>query len=315
MKLSIRTCLLLCAVALFATPANAQYWSGWWGAGYYGSPAYTAPVYTSYYGSPSYTSFYGSYSSASPSYGCCGTAAPAYSVSYGSGGNCCCPTACCDPCGSCGSPCGSGCASGSCGSGSCAGVSPAGSLKPAQDPISEKKSPDYEGDTRPRRFDPDAGSGADESLDPVAPRDRTDIFGRPNEGAGSDTGSGTFQENKPDPALDRTLEKPPMTDPLDGKSLDPVDSNPGNPVDEKTFYEETTKPSNSASRGRDVVIARTSSLSEVIAPKRLASRPLPASQRSTSSSKLADKSHNTKSDSSRPLRWISAPLADGHVQL
>ncbi|MBC7965637.1 MAG: hypothetical protein H7Z17_06885 [Fuerstia sp.] len=80
MKIFIRICLSLCAAALFATPANAQFynpWSGWWGAGYYGSPAYTAPVYTSYYGSPSYTSFYGSYSSASPSYGCCGIAAPA----------------------------------------------------------------------------------------------------------------------------------------------------------------------------------------------------------------------------------------------
>lgn len=299
MKLFIRICLSLCAAALCSTPANAQYWnpwSGWWGAGYYGSPAYAAPVYTSYYGSPSY--------------GCCGTATPAYAVSYGSCGSGCCGSACCDACGS-------GCASGS-----CAGTAPSGLLKPAQDPISDKKTPDYENDTRSRRFNPDATApdtqGADDPLDPVDTRDRTDLFGRPKagtEGAGSGSGSGTFEEDKTDPVLDRSLQKPPMTDPLDGKTLDPVDSNPGTPVDEKTFFEEPTKPDTSASRGRDAVIASTGSLSEVIAPKRLASRSLPASQRSASASRLADKSNNTKSDSPRPLRWISAPLADGHVQL
>ena len=304
MKLFIRICLSLCAAALCATPANAQYWnpwSGWWGAGYYGSPAYAAPVYTSYYGSSSY---------GSPSYGCCGTATPAYAVSYGSYGSGCCASSCCDACGS-------GCASGS-----CAGTVPSGSLKPAQDPISDKKSPDYEDDTRSRRFDPDATTPSTprvvDPLDPIDSRDRTDLFGRPKagtEGAGSGSGSGTFEEDKTDPVLDRSLQKPPMADPLDGKTLDPVESSPGTPVDGKTFLEDTSKPANSASRGRDVVIARTGSLSEVIAPKRLASRSLPASQRSASAGKLANQSNNTKSDSPRPLRWISAPLADGHVQL
>ncbi|MEJ7592729.1 MAG: hypothetical protein WKF77_14360 [Planctomycetaceae bacterium] len=118
-----------------------------------------------------------------------------------------------------------------------------------------------------------------------------------------------------DPALDRTNQKPPMADPLDGKTLDPVDSNPGIPVDEKTFFEDTSKPDNSASRGRDAVVARTGSLREVIAPKRLASRSLPASHRPASGSQLADKSNKTKADAPRPLRWISAPLAEGHVQL
>ena len=118
-----------------------------------------------------------------------------------------------------------------------------------------------------------------------------------------------------DPALDRTNQKPPMTDPLDGKALDPVETDPGKAVDEKTFFEDPSKPANSASRGRDAVITRTGSLSEVIAPKRLASRSLPVSHRSAATSKLADKSSNTKSDSPQPLRWISAPLADGHVQL
>jgi len=311
MKLFIRICLSLCAAALFATTANAQYWNpwnGWWGTGYYGSPAYAAPVYSSYYGSRSSTSFYGSANYGSSSWGCCGTASPAYAVSYGSSGNGCCATSCCDACGT-------GCASGS-----CAGVTPAGSLKPAQDPNFQKKATDYDDEIRSRTFNPDSTSpGTDDLIDPVDSSVRKDLFGRPKEGTGGGTGSGsgagTFEEDKTDPALDRTLQKPPMTDPQDGKTLDPVETEPGNPVDAKTFFEDSSKPADSASRGRDAIIARTGSLSEVIAPKRLASRSLPVSQRSASASRLAKKLDNTKSDSPRPLRWISAPLADGHVQL
>jgi len=122
-------------------------------------------------------------------------------------------------------------------------------------------------------------------------------------------------DETPDPALERTNQKPPMTDPLDGKTLDPVEADPGMPVDEKTFFEDTSKPVDSASLRRESVIARTSSLSEVLAPKRLASRSLPVSQHSVSGSKLVDKSSKTISDSPRTLRWISAPPAVGHVQL
>ncbi len=310
MKIFIRICLSLCAAALFATPANAQFynpWSGWWGAGYYGSQAYYTPSYTSYYGSPSYTSFYGSSSSGSPSYGCCGTAAPVYAVSYGSG---CCAPACCDPC--C-DPCGSGCASGS-----CVGSTPAGSLKPAQDPNFKEKANGY--DEEPRQFGPGT-KGADEPLNPVDDPDRPDRFSRPKAGTGGDSGSGSdtdpgmFNIDGVDPATERTNQKPPVTDPQDGTTPNPDETEPGKQVDEKTFYKDSTEPDNAASLRRESVIARTSSLSEVIAPKRLASRSLPASQRSASGSKLADKSHNTKSDSPRPLRWISAPLAEGHVQL
>lgn len=316
MKLFIRICLSLCAAAMFASPAGAQYWnpwSGWWGAGYYGTPAYSAPVYTSYYGSPSYTSFYGSSNYGSPSSGCCGTGAPAYAVGYGSCGSGCCATSCCDSCGS-------GCSSGSCASGSCGGITPAGSLKPAQDPNFQKKATDYDDEPRPRRFNPDgttpATQGADDPLDPVDSGDRKDMFGRPKAGTDGGTGFGSGSDTfEADPVQDGSALKPPMTDPLDGKPLDPVDSDPGTSVDEKTFFDGTTKPDTSVDRGRDAVIARTSSLSEVIAPKRLASRTFLASKRSVSGSKLADKSQNTKSDSQRPLRWISAPLADGHVQL
>ena len=311
MKLFIRISLSLCAAVLSAAPASACcLFGGWWGAGYYGSPAYSAPSYSSYYGSPAYTSYYGGGYDASS--GCCGTAAPEYSMSYGSCGSGCCATNCCDTCGS-------GCASGSCGSGSCAGTTPAGSLKPAQDPISDRKSPDYDDDSRSRRFNPDAASPrspqADDPIDPVDARDRTDLFGRPKSGTDGGSGSGTFEEDKSDPALDRSLRKPPTTDPLDEKTLDPVETDPGKPVDDKTFLDDTSEPDNSASLRRDSVIARTSSLSEVIAPKRLASRSLPASHRPASVSKLAGNSDNSKSDSPRPLRWISAPLAEGHVQL
>ena len=310
MTIFMRICLSLCAAALFATPANAQFfnpWSGWWGAGYYGSQSYYAPSYTSYYGSPSYTSFYGSSNYGSPSYGCCGTAAPVYAVSYGSSGSGCCAPSCCAPC--C-DPCGSGCASGS-----CLGSTPAGTLKPAQDPISDRKSPNYEDDIRSRRISPDA----DDNLAPVD--ESGDIFRRSKEGTGRDTGSdsttdpGMFKDDGVDPATERSNLKPEVQDPLDGTTPNPDETLPGKPVDEKTFFDENKKPADTASLRRESLIARKSSLSEVIAPKRLASRSLPASQRSASGSKLADKSNNTKSDSPRPLRWISAPLAEGHVQL
>ena len=199
-------------------------------------------------------------------------------------------------------------------------------MKPSQDPISDKKSPDYDEDTRSRRFDSDTTSPrtprTDEPLDPVNERDRSDLFRSPRTGTEGDTDSSSrsgvdspmFNDGV-DPATERTNQKPPMIEPQDEKTLDPVESDPGKPTDEKTFFEDTSKPDNSASRGRNSVLARTSSLSEVIAPKRLASRSLPASHRSVSSSKLADKSDNTTSDAPRALRWISAPLPEGHVSL
>jgi hypothetical protein len=331
MKLMIRIALSVCIAALSAAPASACWlypFGGWWGAGYYGSPAYSAPMYssyyapsyTSYYGSPSYTSYYGSTSYASsygsfssPSYGCCGNSAPVYTASYGSYGGGCCDNSCCQ------SSCGSGCASNS-----CVGTTPAGTLKPAQDPISDRKTPDYE-DNDSRRFVPRSTPRNNDALDPVNEPDRLDPFvrpgtedgARPNPGTGAGSGrdpGGMFDDGI-DPARERTNQKPPMSDPLNEEELDPIKPELGNPVDEKTFFDDTSTPDNTTYRGSNAVMARTSSLSEVIAPKRLASRSLPASLRPVSSSALADKSNNPKSDSPRPIRWISAPLADGHVQL
>jgi hypothetical protein len=190
----------------------------------------------------------------------------------------------------------------------------------------KQKAPDYEDDTRSREFESDSNtrprdrSRVNDSLDTPAERDRIDQFENPRPGTNgrSDSGSedGLFKEDKIDPVPDREiLRKPPMSEPLDEKDIDPVEPELGSPVDEKTFYEEKLNPDNTTSRPRDAVIARSSSLSEVIAPKRLASRSLPSGQRAAARSTLADKSSKTQSDAPRPVRWISAPLADGHVQL
>ncbi len=319
----------MCVAALLATPASACClfpFGGWWGAGYYGSPAYAAPAYSSYYSAPAYTSFYGAFSA--PSYGCCGSSAPVYSASYGSFGSYdsgCCTNSCCQS--SCGDSCGSGCASGS-----CVGTTPAGTLKPAQDPISDKKAPSYEDDTRPRRFEPESRSPrnpvTDDLIGPVNEKDRFDRFERPNTresepanpgtGTGGTRNPGMFDDDGIDPRTERSNQKPEMPDVLDDKESEPADpAEPelGSPVDEKTFYEDESNRDNTTSRPRDAVIARSSSLSEVIAPKRLASQSLPSSQRSAARGTLADKSSKTQSDAPRPVRWISAPLADGHVQL
>ena len=328
MKLMIRIALSICIAALSAAPASAGWWypfDGWWGAGYYGSPAYSAPMYssnyapsyTSYYGSPSYTSYYGSssYTSnygsfSSPSYGCCGNSAPVYAASYGSYGGGCCDNSCCQS--SCGNSCGSGCASNS-----CVGTTPAGSLKPAQDPISDKKAPDDSYDP-PRNFQPRT-RGTDDLLDPPKERDREDRFSRPPADDRDRPIPGTDRGRDPDtfeldPPTERR-EKPPMEEPFDGEKLESIESDPGNPVDGKTFYHENAKPDNTTTGVFDDVMNGASYLSEVSASNILGSRSLPARLRPVSRSTLADKSNNPKSDSPRPLRWISAPLGYGNLQL
>lgn len=321
MKLFIKTCVSLCAVVAMTTPASACCWfpfGGWWGAGYNAAPAYSsnyAPSYTSYYGSPAYSSFYGAGSMMAPMSGCCGTAAPAYAASYGSYGAGCCTNSCCDSCGS-----------GGCASGSCVGTEPVGSLKPATDPISNKSKPAYDDEPRTRTFPSDTDNprprsrDLDPGLDPLDDTNKKDMFDRPAGGTGR-TGVDTDTEKDPFPAddglnfgRDRDTQKPPMEDPLDGTTIDPVDENPATPKDDKTFIDGTTTPSET-SRGRDTVIARTSALSEVIAPKRLASRSLPSTSRSVSSSKVAGKVDSQKKVQQKSLRWISAPLPNGHASL
>ncbi len=321
MKLFVKTCLSLCAVVALATPANACClfpFGGWWGAGYNAAPAYSSyyapPSYTSYYGSPSYSSFYSAGSVMAPMSGCCGSAAPAYAASYGSYGSYgagCCTNSCCDSCGS------SGCASGS-----CVGTEPVGSLKPASDPNFNKSKTNYDDEPRTREFPSDTTRPRSRSnetdLDPADDPLRKDRFTRPA-GGGSGTDTDTEKDLFPVDDLefgrDRLNNKPPMDDPLDGTSIDPIDETLGTPTDEKTFFEGGKSNPNEVSRRRDTVIARTSSLSEVIAPKRLASRSLPSTIRTVSDSKVAGKIDGRKADTQQPLRWISAPLPAGHVSL
>lgn len=311
MKLLASICLSLCIAVVLAAPASAGYLypsGGWWGAGYYGTPIYSAPAYSSFYGSPTYSSFYGGSSVLSSSDGCCGNATPMYSASYGASNIGCCVNTCCDPCGS-------GCATGSCGA-----TEPTGSLKPAIDPISNKSKPTYEDDERSREFPSDAERARrrqllDDEKKLKEEQDRTDPFKRSGTGTGTDsgsgTGSGTESEQFPAFDLDRNSKKPPMTDPLDGTIIEPVEGTPGIPSDDKTFIDEkTSTPVDTTLRLRNTVLARTSSLSEVIAPKRLASQSLPATHRMLPTGNVAD-----KSDVQPPLRWISAPLPTGHVSL
>lgn len=312
MKLFVKTCVSLCAVVALATPASACCWSpfgGWWGAGYNAAPSYSsyyAPSYTSYYGSPAYSSFYGGGSVMAP------THAAGYG-SYGSYGAGCCTNSCCDSCGS------SGCASGS-----CVGTEPIGSLKPATDPNFNKSKSNSDYEPRIREFPSDTTRSRSRELetDPLDDSKRKDMFDRPASGAGLDSGAGTATEKDAFPADDglefgrnRDTQKPPMTDPIDGTTIEPVDKHLGTPADDKTFIEGGKANPNETSRRRDTVIAGTSSLSEVIAPKRLASRSLPSTHRTVSNSKVAGKADGQKSDNQQPLRWISAPLPTGHVSL
>ena len=134
-------------------------------------------------------------------------------------------------------------------------------------------------------------------------------------GASSDTEKNSFPEDNLNLGGDRGANKPPMTNPVDDTTTAPTDKDPGTPADDKTFLNGGNANPNEASNGRDTVLARTSSLNEVIAPKRLASRSLPSTHRTVSNSKVAGKAEGQKSNSQQPLRWISAPLPTGHVSL
>jgi hypothetical protein len=200
-------------------------------------------------------------------------------------------------------------------------------LKPATDPNFDKSKSNYDDEPRTRTFPSDTDTppsrtrNLDPDLDPLDDTNKKDMFDRPAGGTGR-TGTGTETEKDPFPAddgvdfgRDRDTQKPPMEDPLEGTTIEPVDENLGTPKDDKTFFDGGTSTPSETSRGRDSVIARTSSLSEVIAPKRLASRSLPSTTRSVSNSKVAGEVDGQKKDQQKPLRWISAPLPTGHVSL
>lgn len=318
-------------VLLIASCGSAQacwLWpfGGYWGAGYNAAPAG--------YGYGGYG--YGGYGSgfAVPSYS---AGYPVWSVGYagysGSVPGSCCAVSCCDPCG--------GCASGACSSGSCVGVTGT-TLKAEPDPGFQRGSKDYEKDQdtkeqddiddlleRRRRSrlqdDPDARENPmrdDEFQTPgtAGSRDESgsagDAGGPPMFDTGNESGTddGTQLRNRPeiqDPATDST-------------------GNNGTSGDGKTFFDNqqdgTGAPdaagSGAAPQARrhvpSVLASRSSSLAEVIAPRRLASRSVhsalgPASRQS---SNVARQTRENQVDANRPVvRWIGVPEHAGVSRL
>lgn len=277
---------------------------GWWGAGY---------------GGGYYSAGYTPYVPVADGY---------YSAGYGSAG--CCMPACCDPCGS-----------GGCASGSCVGTTPAGSLKPETDPNFDKglkkyEDEDFDRDRLRRREDPvDPDPALDRERDlqtrsrertPAADPDPIDDFrSTPMGGAASDLepfGSGSDQiKNKPpmaDPGTDLPAGDLPAVDALDpsaDNTLDPApEADPG--TGGSTFFDEDKKPAANETRvERQLSLkVRPTSLNEVITPKRLASRSLPAT-RVEGKTSFAGRSGDERSATKPPVRWISVPLPEGNVRL
>jgi len=281
---------------------------GWWGAGYNG---YYGASYSPYV---PVTVGYHSVGYHSASYYPAGF----YAAGYGSAD--CCVPACCDPCGS-----------GGCNTGSCVGTpAPAGSLKPETDMNFDRST--KEKNTYDDEFDRDRLR----SRDPLPERD-TDPLPRPRT-APAQTRPAPIE---PDPiddfrsapaggadsepfGADQIQKKPPMDEP--GGDLPAVD--PATPDDGfgalkgSTFLEdEQVKPADQTQREQSVSMTqpvsltkRTSGLNEVIAPKRLASRSLPAPAVREKTS-FAGQASGDKASARPAMRWISVPLPEGHAQL
>lgn len=141
------------------------------------------------------------------------------------------------------------------------------------------------------------------------------MFDVPEGGIGSDSDIEKGLDRANENFELRGSRKPAVDDPLDGTAIDPIEKPTDTPTDDKTFIGEPKADPNTTSRQRNTVLARTSSLSEVIASKRLASRSLPSTTRNVSSSQVAGKADGQKGKNQAPLRWISAPLPTGHVSL
>ena len=287
----------LATAGILAGSGSAQaccWWPfGGWGGGYG-------------YSAPSYGTYSAMYAPAYPAY-------PTYSVSYSSGmsNNCCAPV-CCDPCG-----CGSSCAGGACVGGACGGTTPAvgGSLKPQID--ENFSAPEGTYDKAPAakpkpEARPAAPAGttpepepAEETFTPVAPR-------RPAATPPDDFGSST-PEPAPFGADNEISNKPPMPEitvpspeaPVEKpEALKPAEGSDSFQLEEKPAAEGINPQ---ASRpGRTVLAEQASDLREVVPSRRLAVKTSSAAAKSTSIS------HSTNSNR---VRWISAPMAEGHQRL
>ena len=126
-----------------------------------------------------------------------------------------------------------------------------------------------------------------------------------------------------DPAGDQIKNKPPMDDPA--LDIPPVDSaDPAAPMtdpapgtgDTDSFLDLDKKANDSSKVEEPENSLRTfsSTFNEVVTPKRLASRSLPATS-SKAKISFAGKSSDDKSRTNAPVRWISVPMPEGNVRL
>lgn len=264
---------------------------GWWGAGYGG---YYSAGYAPYVPPMGY-----------------------YSAGYAPMD--CCAPACCDPCGA-----------GGCSSGSCVGTNPAGSLKPETDSNFEKGTRDNgtydEFDRNPPRRNRD---DLDQPLDPADSQTRKqpadpdpvdDFRSRPMGGTAADDPAFEL-----DPAGEQIKNKPPMDDTgLDIPAVDPAApaADPAAPMnndpaggDTESFLDLDKKANETKVEEIQIPLKSVSStFNEVVAPKRLASRALPATS-SKAKTSFAGKTSEDKSRSNAPVRWISVPMPEGNVRL
>lgn len=274
---------LLATAGLLAGSASVQaccWWPFGWGGGY----GYSAPTYGTY------SAMY------APAF-------PVYSASYAPvWGDACCAPVCCDPCG-----CGNNCASGA-----CAGTnsSNTGTLKPQIDnnfsepaatydkaPAAKPSTtPDAEPDPRPR----DPRRRNEETFSAPATR-------RPATTPADDFGTST--EPAPFGADNEISNKPPLPELNDPATPAPADK----PAEGGDSFQPEVEPAPAsgtapqASRpGRTVLAERSSQINEVLRSPRLATRTAvaPAANRSASQTATASR-----------VRWISAPMAEGHQRL
>jgi len=312
--------------AIGAAPAQACWW--WpWGMGAYGYNA----GYGAGYAAPSYPVYGAAYR---PAWGL------GYSVGYASFGSNCCVPACCDPCGN-------ACGGGACANGACAGTSgaqPGSSLKPQVDTNFQGGSGTYDADPAvpggarrtPAPQDPVAPAttpATDATFDaPATPRrsapaGSTDDFN--SSGAATEEitpfGAETGVSNKPpvpeikdlDPVQPDATFAPipdraaPAADPAAAPAADPAASKPAAGTDSGDAFlpvEPTAPaPQPAAPEARralpgSVVASQSSRMHEVLRPARLAQKPASAS--SLTLKPVPDQ-----------VRWISAPLSEGHVRL
>jgi len=271
---------MLLVVGLLVSANGAQaccLWpfGGWYGAGY---PSY------------GYSGYGYGYTAGYPMFG-----TPVYTVGYGSA--CCAPSCCCDPC------CGGSCASGSCGASS----TNTNSLKPTTDPNFRDKDPaDYDRSNDPilnRRRSTDPVE-QDPAIDPLPNRRRPLDPVDPDPAKSDDFKSG----NDPNPELGNDgnmfQQKPAVPD---LKDMPPAEQK--DPAEQDMFLPEEKPAEPQASvPGRSVIAEQSSRMDEVIQPRRLASRSVPARRPATSVA-------GTKQDNAVPVRWISLPMAEGNVRL